>query len=205
MIGKDIFLTKGYLEAMNDFVDFEVVFVAEEKILKDGRKVFVSKFGDQAIKENMYQLCAINIYRETRIYIPFMLCLNAKYNVTAQLPECSKQFGLDYDKIVTCADTHGPDLQSLSIQTAREYGIFTTSILTVDDRVYELDQNAKVDDTVKMMCHVFLHASVPFPWWVFGFLGGLIFSMFLVIFTIKTFSVPKFILWLTQNDNSIQI
>lgn len=205
MMAKDIFLTKGYLEAMNDFVDFEIVFVAEEKILKDGRKVFISKFGENAIIENMYQLCAINIYRETSIYIPFLLCLNAKYNVTAQLPECSKQFGLDYEKILTCADTHGPDLQSLSIQTAKNYGIFTTSVLTIDDRLYEFKETTMVNDTVKMMCHVFLHASIPFPWWVFGFLIGLIFSMFLVIFTIKTISVPKFILWLTQSDNSIQL
>lgn len=106
------------LEAIPD-MDFNLHYIVgyDEDSLE-----FSSLSGQREVDENIRQLCAIDISKDRRKWMGYILCRNSDMN--GDWMECADEAGIDADLMSECSTKqHGKDLLRQSMKTAQDLGI----------------------------------------------------------------------------------
>jgi len=168
-----------------DQVDFEIVYIArEDKLSKWGYR---SSHGVPEIEGDVWELCAIKHYPEYHQYMPFLYCLNLDIKaIPHSVENCTKEHGLDFNVLKECfRSDEGKSLLQKSADLSIKYRVKDSPTVVMDGRLYNPRSDRVPVAYLSALCYVFDNPLRSFPWWVFGFMGGVVMALLVVVFIVK--------------------
>jgi len=173
------------METIGDVIDVHLYFIVDKDSKEDYG--YSSSGGSTEVRGDLIELCALRLYPDYRIYMPFFYCMGLKYrDIPYNAEQCAFVHGLDYDKLSICASsTLGRSLLDNSYEEVTQNHIVFSPTLIVDGRVYSQSGGRTPENYVAALCYLFDHPTREFPWWIFSFMGSLILAVLIVVFVAK--------------------
>ena len=127
------------MQDISDKVDFRLSYIGS---IDDKDGGVQCKHGPDECLGNILELCAAQLYPDTKTYLGFTMCLTNDY---AQIPEealvkdCALEHGVDFDKINDCASkddgAYGQDLLRESVNRTTEADVTLSCTVRLNNKV----------------------------------------------------------------------
>jgi hypothetical protein len=156
---------------------------------------YASPLGRDDLEAGLIQLCSLRLFKEPRIYMPFIYCMNLGYKKPlSNAIECALVHNLDFRQLNACVWSEtGQILLEDSERETTNNMVSSLPTLIVDGRLYNPNAGKSPIELLTALCYLFDHPLRTFPWWVLGFVGCLLLSLAVVIFIVKDFSFRSII------------
>ncbi|KAH8680982.1 hypothetical protein BX600DRAFT_8639 [Xylariales sp. PMI_506] len=135
---------------VNDKVNFTLSFIGTPTESNDGVDC---KHGPNECMGNIIELCAAQLYPETKIYLGFVMCLERDYKDIpgrSLVEDCALEHGIDFEKLNDCAaqddGAFGIGMLRRSVQRTIDAGVIKSCTVRLNEDIYCILDDAEWKD-----------------------------------------------------------
>lgn len=180
---------KRLVEVMGPALDLSVNYVN----FLQGERIS-SPRGPAEVLGNMIGKCAMNVYPDPRVYLPFLACMAMNVTLVPQnFWNCTQLHAVSHSTIRHCVDTQGESLLAHDLIVTQHYRVQTPPRVFMDERYFNPGRENTYELYESALCYVFANSTRPFPWFIFFIMGSLILMIMILFFVFKRWSHTSFV------------
>jgi hypothetical protein len=184
-----VLFMKRLAEVMGTAIELSVHYV----VYLQGDRLGTAR-GQSELLGDMVGKCAMHLYPEPSVYLPFLACMAMNTSLVPQnFYNCTKLHSVSFSSIRSCVDTQGEALLANDLIASQHYRVEIPTRVYMDDRYFNPGRSNDYLSYEAALCYVFGNTTRPFPWFIFFIMGALILLLGVLFFTIKRWSHTSFI------------